>query len=146
MRSRVMPGSSPTMDRRSPISRLKSVDLPTFGRPTMATRFWEAFVLIRTVASLQVLMILCHPREFGVIICPALKSIGLKGCLYEKVLTVIDDHPGFKLFHHSPGTHQTSTHSSPQPAGQRRLGEFYLRGRSFFGLDAGNTERQNRND
>src|SRR5215470_3095718 len=36
MRSRVMPGSSPTMARREPARRLKSVDLPTLGRPTMA--------------------------------------------------------------------------------------------------------------
>ena len=36
MRSRVMPGSSPTMERREPVRRLKSVDLPTLGRPTMA--------------------------------------------------------------------------------------------------------------
>src|SRR5579871_1699665 len=36
MRSRVIPGSSPTMARREPTSRLNSVDLPTFGRPTMA--------------------------------------------------------------------------------------------------------------
>src|ERR671926_1655164 len=117
MRSRVMPGSSPTMDRRSPISRLKRVDLPTFGRPTMATRFWEVFVLMRTVASLQALMILCHPREFRVIICRALKSICLKGYLYEKVLTVNDDHSGFKPFHQCPGTYQTPTHTSPQPVG-----------------------------
>ncbi len=38
MRSRVIPGSSPTIDRRLPVSRLKSVLLPTLGRPTMATR------------------------------------------------------------------------------------------------------------
>src|SRR6185437_8201792 len=38
MRSRVMPGSSPTMERRVRVSRLKSVDLPTFGRPTIATK------------------------------------------------------------------------------------------------------------
>src|SRR5947208_7664287 len=31
-----MPGSSPTIARRCPISRLKRVDLPTFGRPTIA--------------------------------------------------------------------------------------------------------------
>jgi hypothetical protein len=37
MRSRVMPGSSPTIERRLLVSRLKSVDLPTLGRPTMAT-------------------------------------------------------------------------------------------------------------
>src|SRR5664280_3160048 len=37
MRSRVMPGSLPTMARRDPTSRLKSVDLPTLGRPTIAS-------------------------------------------------------------------------------------------------------------
>ena len=37
MRSRVTPGVSSTMERRCPISLLNSVDLPTFGRPTMAT-------------------------------------------------------------------------------------------------------------
>src|SRR5215469_5857131 len=31
-----MPGSSPTMARRDPTSRLNNVDLPTLGRPTMA--------------------------------------------------------------------------------------------------------------
>src|SRR5260370_25256057 len=35
MRSRVMPGSLVTMERRVPVKRLKSVDLPTLGRPTM---------------------------------------------------------------------------------------------------------------
>src|SRR5271165_1261496 len=33
-----MPGSSPTMALREPVSRLKNVDLPTLGRPTMARR------------------------------------------------------------------------------------------------------------
>jgi hypothetical protein len=37
-RSRVMPGSSPTMARREPTRRLNRVDLPTLGRPTMAIR------------------------------------------------------------------------------------------------------------
>src|SRR6202044_1086875 len=37
MRSRVMPGSSPTIERRELVRRLKSVDLPTLGRPTMAS-------------------------------------------------------------------------------------------------------------
>src|SRR5664279_1532547 len=32
-----MPGSLPTMARRDPTSRLKSVDLPTLGRPTIAS-------------------------------------------------------------------------------------------------------------
>src|SRR5213078_2293590 len=36
MRSRVIPGSSVTMERRWLIKRLKSLDLPTFGRPTIA--------------------------------------------------------------------------------------------------------------
>src|SRR6267378_2509528 len=35
MRSRVMPDSLVTMERRVPVKRLKSVDLPTLGRPTM---------------------------------------------------------------------------------------------------------------
>src|SRR6266436_2988224 len=35
MRSRVMPGSLVTMARRVPVKRLKSVDLPTLGRPTI---------------------------------------------------------------------------------------------------------------
>ena len=37
IRSRVTPGVSTTMARRFPTSRLNSMDLPTFGRPTMAT-------------------------------------------------------------------------------------------------------------
>src|SRR5579863_7636899 len=35
MRSRVMPGSLVTMERRVPVRRLKRVDLPTLGRPTI---------------------------------------------------------------------------------------------------------------
>ena len=35
--SRVVPGCSCTTARRSPIRRLKRVDLPTLGRPTSAT-------------------------------------------------------------------------------------------------------------
>ena len=37
LRSRVTPGWSSTMAIFRPASRLNSVDLPTFGRPTMAT-------------------------------------------------------------------------------------------------------------
>src|ERR1700757_884320 len=33
-----MPGSLPTIARREPTRRLNSVDLPTSGRPTMASR------------------------------------------------------------------------------------------------------------
>ena len=36
MRSRVIPGSSPTIERRDPVSRLNSVLFPTFGRPHTA--------------------------------------------------------------------------------------------------------------
>src|SRR5579875_2960323 len=32
-----MPGSLVTIERRVPVRRLKSVDLPTFGRPTITT-------------------------------------------------------------------------------------------------------------
>src|SRR5713226_9360867 len=37
MRSRVVPGKSSTTATLSPIILLKKVDLPTFGRPTIAT-------------------------------------------------------------------------------------------------------------
>src|SRR5262249_30721435 len=37
IRSRVTPGVSRTIALRLPIRRLKRVDLPTFGRPTIAT-------------------------------------------------------------------------------------------------------------
>src|ERR1700691_163625 len=35
MRSRVIPGSLVTIDRRVPVRRLNSVDFPTLGRPTI---------------------------------------------------------------------------------------------------------------
>ena len=38
MRSRVTPAVGSTIETRLPTMRLSSVDLPTFGRPTMATR------------------------------------------------------------------------------------------------------------
>src|ERR1700682_315034 len=41
-----MPGSSPTMARRDPVRWLNSVDLPTLGRPTMATRGDGFFLLM----------------------------------------------------------------------------------------------------
>src|SRR2546421_3093892 len=37
MRSRVIPGSSPTIARRCPVMRLKRVDFPTLGLPTTTT-------------------------------------------------------------------------------------------------------------
>src|SRR5690606_6376319 len=47
VRSRVVPGSFCTIARRSPIIRLKSVDFPTFGRPTRATIGFATGVTIR---------------------------------------------------------------------------------------------------
>src|SRR5579862_4743399 len=35
MRSRVIPGSFVTIERREPVRRLKSVDFPTLGRPAI---------------------------------------------------------------------------------------------------------------
>src|SRR5271166_2033838 len=55
MRSRVMPGSSPTMERREPVRRLKSVDLPTLGRPTIAK--------IGAVAAVKADFFECRLRE-----------------------------------------------------------------------------------
>src|SRR5207237_160943 len=63
MRSRVMPGSSPTIERRAPTMRLKSVDLPTFGRPTIVTsgNAGRASTADGAVASVSfVLMIECE--------------------------------------------------------------------------------------
>src|SRR5579863_5302434 len=47
MRSRVIPGSSVTMARRVPVRRLKSVDLPTLGRPTI-TSDGSFFFMVKT--------------------------------------------------------------------------------------------------
>ena len=41
--SRVTPGVSSTMERRFPTRRLNSIDLPTFGRPTIATSGFAIF-------------------------------------------------------------------------------------------------------
>jgi hypothetical protein len=48
MRSRVMPGSLVTMERRVPVRRLKSVDLPTLGRPTMTMDGRFGVIWLRT--------------------------------------------------------------------------------------------------
>src|SRR5712692_7467427 len=48
-----MPGSSPTIARREPIRRLKSVDLPTFGRPTIASTGTRVFVFSATTDNLS---------------------------------------------------------------------------------------------
>src|SRR5580700_10792363 len=47
-----MPGSSPTMARRDPVRWLNSVDLPTLGRPTMATS-GDGFFLLKVADELR---------------------------------------------------------------------------------------------
>ena len=47
MASRVVPGTSCTMARSSPISRLNSVDLPALGRPTSTTEYAAAAAAAR---------------------------------------------------------------------------------------------------
>ena len=52
-RSRVTPGVSSTMDSRWPQSLLNSMDLPTLGRPTIATKGFIlslSFLLSRVIA------------------------------------------------------------------------------------------------
>ena len=52
MRSRVTPAVSCTTERLSPMMRLKRVDLPTLGRPTMATvRRAKAFSCVKMVGN-----------------------------------------------------------------------------------------------
>src|ERR1700730_16122672 len=48
-----LPGSSPTMARRDPVRWLNSVDLPTLGRPTMATR-GDGFFLLKAFSCSNV--------------------------------------------------------------------------------------------
>src|SRR5690606_25120500 len=53
MTSRVVPATGATIDRRVPVMRLKSVDLPTFGRPTSTRcgrRAWRD-IYARSVAG-----------------------------------------------------------------------------------------------
>ena len=52
-RSRVTPGVSSTMESRRPTSLLKSMDLPTLGRPTMATRGFAIGVTSFVMESIQ---------------------------------------------------------------------------------------------
>src|SRR5579862_7802348 len=50
MRSRVIPGSFVTIERRVPVRRLKRVDLPTLGRPTI-TMDGSSFVMVVTCGN-----------------------------------------------------------------------------------------------
>ena len=58
MRSRVIPGWSPTIDLRSPVKRLNSVDLPTLGRPTTATNGRASRVSVSSICSGSVVIII----------------------------------------------------------------------------------------
>jgi hypothetical protein len=53
MTSRVVPAVDVTIERRLPVKRLNSVDLPTFGRPTNTTclRFPRATAFYITVVK-----------------------------------------------------------------------------------------------
>ena len=55
-RSRVTPGVSSTMDSRWPQSLLNSMDLPTLGRPTMATKGFILFLLFKPPLSKRLLI------------------------------------------------------------------------------------------
>src|SRR5438128_9547539 len=74
-----MPDSSPTIARREPTIRLNSVDLPTFGRPTMARRGRE------TVMDEQYPRRDSHPRLSAVMqaVRPAGQPRGVPTCAVE---------------------------------------------------------------
>ena len=91
----------------------------------MATRFVEAFVLIGTVDSLQVVMILCHPLEFVGYNLRAPEVEQLEGISSnEKILVINNNNAGVELFSRCPGTqpssnqYSASTYSQQHPAAQ----------------------------
>jgi hypothetical protein len=93
MRSRVMPGSSVTIERRVPVRRLKSVDLPTFGRPTITMDGSLAVILFtgsRSQAGLQPTMETSTVADFR-----ARRRTNLK--LRFEVFSVVT-YPPFRLF------------------------------------------------
>src|SRR5580704_15976147 len=51
MRSRVIPGSFVTIERRVPVKRLKSVDLPTLGRPRITNDGSICVILLKRRAD-----------------------------------------------------------------------------------------------
>src|SRR5919106_2956475 len=64
MRSRVTPGVSSTIARRRPVIRLKRVDLPTLGRPTMATVGGAASLIAELPQAARVAgPVALHPDE-----------------------------------------------------------------------------------
>ena len=66
MVSRVVPGMSWTTARSSPIRRLNSVDLPTLGRPTMATD--DAAARRRRRRGDSVLAVVGHASSVGAVL------------------------------------------------------------------------------
>src|SRR5712692_1432290 len=81
MRSRVMPGSLVTMERRVPVKRLKSVDLPTLGRPTMTRVGRRAVMNLMRGAILHCIASVPEPEDtkessfqFSVLNCESKKK------------------------------------------------------------------------
>src|SRR6202041_1728043 len=107
-----MPGSSPTMARRDPVRWLKSVDLPTLGRPTIATS-GDGFFLLKV----------CLRRGGDELCCP---------CRYYRDSVPSSSHPaphpetaaaGFSLYQFfSPGGMLSKTH----PAYEFRRGQLQM--------------------
>ena len=63
--SRVVPGRSCTTARSSPMSRLNSVDLPTFGRPTSATEKMRSLLVGLVLGVVAVLVVGRPARAAG---------------------------------------------------------------------------------
>src|ERR1051325_704077 len=54
IRSRVVPAIAVTIARRVPVMRLKSVDLPTFGRPTSTTDGRRRGTALNLIGSVRI--------------------------------------------------------------------------------------------
>src|ERR1051326_209968 len=94
-----MPGSSPTMARRDPISRLNSVDFPTFGRPTIATRGALVFFSVSgnaalTVAQRRLSYTKCWLRKLTAQRQESKRELSSLLCLWKHLLGFLcfDDH------------------------------------------------------
>src|SRR5690348_4737311 len=91
-----MPGSSPTMARREPTMRLKSVDLPTLGRPTMATVAMPAAVVARVLVELYVGWVKMNSRSGGRLVLAEL-NVGKRPTMRKARNRYYRDSCGFKF-------------------------------------------------
>ena len=116
-RSRVMPGSSPTIARRDPIMRLNKVDLPTFGRPTMAM---VGIAALTAVELLEGWGKRCSRRDSP----SGYPRVEDPSCSYEVFGIVIIETPWRSLLiplrPPHPRAGNPSTNSSPPAASSRR--------------------------